>query len=86
MHDADCPAVGNYDFRAAPHREYLRYTIRCRFSGKRALEKGFVSTKLKCTMSETPLGKSDPWHEQEKRGNPVDSAAVYAYIAHVRVE
>ena len=36
-------------------------------------------------MSET-LGKSDPWNEQEKRGNPVDSAAVRAYIAHVQIE
>ena len=79
MHDADCPAVGTTTLERCPTGS----TCAKRYA-EGSLEKGFVS-KLKCAMSET-LGKSDPWNEQEKRGNPVDSAAVRAYIAHVRVE
>lgn len=41
--------------------------------------------KLNCAMSEL-LGKSEPWNDQEKMGNPADSAEVRAYLKHAREE
>ena len=79
VHSADCNAVGSKSLdRCRPgsacDTHYAAQT----------LDKGFAS-KLMCAFSEI-LGISEPWNDQEKTGNSVDSAEVRAYLKHVRVE
>ena len=79
VHDARCVAVGS---------DSLEHCLADSGCAKRyaaqSIDKGFVS-KLKCAISEI-LRKSEPWNDQDKRGNPADSAQVRAYLTHVRVE
>jgi len=79
VHSAECAAVGSKSLdRCSPGS-----TCATRYAAN-TLDKGFAS-KLKCAFAEIP-GVSEPWNNQEKRGNPVDSAEVKAYLAHVRAE
>ena len=79
VHSAECAAVGSKSLdRCSPGSTCA--TI----YAANTLDKGFAS-KLKCAFAEI-LGVSETWNDQEKRGNPVDSAEVKAYLAHVLAE
>lgn len=79
VHAADCSAIGSGSM------EQCQPGSACakRYAAQ-SLDKGFVS-KLKCAMSEI-LGKSEPWNDKEKRGNPADSDRVRRYLTCARVE
>jgi len=79
VHSADCVAAGSKSLVGCSQGS----TCDTHYAAQ-TLDKGLAS-KLKCAFSEI-LGTSEPWNDQEKGGDPVDSAVVKAYLAFVRVE
>ena len=79
VHSPNCLAVGD----TATSNCSLGDSCPRRYAAQ-SLDKGFVS-KLKRAFSEI-LGKTEPWDNKEKRGNPADSDIVRGYLSCSRVE
>lgn len=79
VHDADCAAVGFKTLKRS-----LPGSGSAKHSAALSLDTGLVS-KLKYATLEV-LGKSEPWNDQENRGNPADNAEVRGYLKRARVE
>lgn len=78
-HAVDCPELGSKSLQ-----KYMQGKGCEKRYAAQTLDKDFVS-KLKMAMAKL-LGKTEPWNDTEKRGNPADSEIVRDYLTCAMVE